>query len=53
MSYNPVLTEDGEIAWDEATPDRPPRRHEAEPGTNALSRLTLRLLGLLPIEWLL
>lgn len=53
MSYRPVLTEGGAIAWDETIPEGTPRRHAVEPGTNVLSRLTLRLLALLPIEWLL
>src|SRR5690625_5159472 len=53
MSYRPRLTGSEDLTWDETLPDGTRIRHETEPGTTALSRLTLRLLGLLPIEWLL
>ena len=52
-SYVPELTPTGGIVWCEAAADGARVRHDSEPGTNALSRLTMRLLGLLPIEWLL
>lgn len=52
-SYVPELTGTGAIAWHETAGDGVRVRHDSEPGTNALSRLTLRILGLLPIEWLL
>lgn len=53
VSYVPGLTPRGEVVWDEMAPDGTQVRHESEPGTNALSRLLLRAVGLLPIEWLL
>ncbi|MFA5539419.1 MAG: phospholipase D family protein [Gemmobacter sp.] len=52
-SYVPELTGTGGIVWHETAGDGAKVRHDSEPGTDALSRLTLRLLGLLPIEWLL
>jgi len=53
VSYVPVLTEGGKIAWDETAADGVQMRHQAEPQTTVLSRLVLRFLGLLPIEELL
>ena len=53
MSYVPDLTEGGAIVWHETAGDGTAIRHDSEPGSDALSSLTLRLLGLLPIEWLL
>lgn len=53
ISYRPVLAEGGGIAWDERLPDGRVLRHDTEPGTSLASRLALRLLGFLPIQWLL
>src|SRR5690606_8204881 len=53
VSYVPALNADGAMEWYEAGPAGTQIRHQAEPGTTALSRLILWLLGLLPIEWLL
>jgi putative cardiolipin synthase len=45
-----VVLEEGRMAWvDTATGER----FATEPGTTAAARLLVRLLGLLPIEWLL
>jgi len=52
-SYVPALDRDGEVVWDETRPDGTRIRHEVEPGTSALSRFFMRVIGLLPIEWLL
>ena len=52
-SFIPTLTGDGSLVWDEATGNGQATRHLAEPGTNILSRLLVRIMGLLPIEWLL
>ncbi|WP_173930964.1 phospholipase D family protein [Chelativorans sp. Marseille-P2723] len=53
VSYLPVLTGEDGIVWDEVGIDGERIRHYTEPQTSPLSRLFLRLLGLLPIEWLL
>lgn len=53
VSYLPELTGDGAIAWEEIGTDGRRILHQTEPGTDFLSRLLLRILGLLPIEWLL
>jgi hypothetical protein len=53
MSYRPTRTADGSLVWDEATADGGTVRHEHEPGATSASRVMFRLLGLLPIEWLL
>ena len=53
MSYVPELAEGGAISWHETAGDGTAVLHDSEPGSDALSRLTLRFLGLLPIEWLL
>src|SRR3546814_95793 len=52
-SYVPRLNGDGVVVWDETAPDGTPISHRTEPLTTVFSRLLLRLLGLLPIEWLL
>ena len=41
------------VVWTETAADGTTTRHDSEPGTDFLSRLFLRVLGLLPIEWLL
>jgi putative cardiolipin synthase len=53
MSYRPTRTADGSLVWDEATANGGAVRHEHEPGATSASRVMFRLLGLLPIEWLL
>ncbi|WP_413875931.1 phospholipase D family protein [Albidovulum sp.] len=52
-SYIPRMTGKSAIVWDEAAADGSVIGHESEPGTSGLSRMGLRLIGLLPIEWLL
>lgn len=52
-SYRPVLAGDGSLVWEEPTADGHVVRHEHEPGATLASRILFRLLGLLPIEWLL
>jgi len=52
-SYVPEIAGDGGLAWDETGADGTRIRHASEPDTSFSSRLFLRLLGLLPIEWLL
>lgn len=52
-SYIPELTRRGSIIWEEPQLDGQQIRHRTEPGTNPLSRLFVRALGILPIEWLL
>lgn len=52
-SYRPELTTEGDIVWDDLAADDTRTRHLNEPGTDAMSRLILWFLGLLPIEWLL
>ena len=51
-SYIPALN-GGEIVWQEIAADGSVVRHGQEPKTNFFSRLSLTVLGLLPIEWLL
>ena len=52
-SYQPVLTEEGAIVWDEVEANGTTVRHETEPKTTPVSRLALWIYGLFPIEWLL
>jgi cardiolipin synthase C len=52
-SYRPRPTEDGALVWEEITADGTRILHAEEPGSDPLERLLLRVLGLLPIEWLL
>jgi cardiolipin synthase C len=51
-SYIPALS-GGEVVWQEIAADGSVVRHGQEPETSFFSRLSLTLLGLLPIEWLL
>lgn len=53
MSYQPALGDDGRVHWDETLPGGKTLRHAVEPGTSALSRVFLQVIGLLPLEWLL
>lgn len=50
-SYRLCL-DDGQVAWIDERDDEPHREH-TEPGTSWGSRLFIRLLARLPIEWLL
>jgi putative cardiolipin synthase len=52
-SYQPALTQEGAIVWDEAEANGTTIRHETEPRTTPASRLALWIYGLFPIEWLL
>lgn len=51
-AYEVRLSENGRVYWLERNPDSV-RRYEFEPGTGPLQRFGLRLLSILPIEWLL
>lgn len=53
VSHVPKLTRDGAMVWGDIAADGSHVLHQTEPGTNSLSRLLLRLIGLLPIERLL
>lgn len=52
-SYRPVMTDGGSLAWAETLANGKTLHHTTEPGTTLWSRLVVRVLGLLPIEWLL
>ena len=54
-SYRVQLTESGDLQWVASQEDSNtlPTIYSAEPGTSWLSRLSMWVLGLLPIEWLL
>lgn len=51
-AYEVQLTPEGRLQWLEWTPEGE-KRHATEPGTSALRRLQVRLLALLPFEWML
>ena len=53
VSYGPRRNAQGRIVWHDPATDAPDVIHVREPGTNVAERLTLWLLGRLPIEWLL
>lgn len=53
VSYQPVLTPDGDIVWDEIDASGTTIRHDTEPRTTLVSRVALWIFGLFPIEWLL
>ncbi len=52
VAYEPRLTESGDLYWIERR-DGAEVRHDVEPGTRWWQRVALRLIALLPIEWLL
>jgi putative cardiolipin synthase len=52
QSYEVRLDAQGRLYWLEPTPDGPVR-HDTEPGTTWWKRTGVRLMSLLPIEWLL
>jgi putative cardiolipin synthase len=51
-AYRPQLR-DGQLVWLETLPDGSEIVHTTEPGTTRIQRVFLRLVGYLPIEWLL
>jgi putative cardiolipin synthase len=51
-AYEPRLEPSGEMYWIELR-EGSSVRHDTEPGTAAWQRLAVRLLSLLPIDWLL
>lgn len=53
VSYQPMLTGDARMVWQEATPDGDPTIWQQEPGTSWLKQMGLALLQNLPIEWML
>lgn len=52
QAYELELSEDGRVSWIERS-DEGVRIHRWEPGTDPVQRLGVRLLSILPIEWLL
>jgi putative cardiolipin synthase len=52
IAYQPRLTENGALYWIERKAGEEVR-HDKEPGTRAWQRGAVRLLSLLPIDWLL
>jgi putative cardiolipin synthase len=51
-AYTVTLSQDGELQWLEHT-DAGVTVHDSEPGTNFLQRMGIRVLSILPIEWML
>jgi putative cardiolipin synthase len=52
-SYEVRLTGDGALYWIERKGSGEELRHDTEPGTTVWKRAAVRLLSMLPIEWLL
>ena len=52
LSYGPRRLQSGGIVWHEPAVGAPETVHSVEPGTNRVQRVTLWLIGRLPIEWL-
>ena len=52
-AYQPILTPEGAIVWDEIEANGEHIRHDSEPRTTLVSRVGLWISGLFPIEWLL
>ena len=54
-SYRVLLSENGDLHWQtvQEDGDHLPMIYESEPGSNWFSRWFMRVLGVLPIEWLL
>lgn len=53
VSYQPVLTPEGALVWEEVEASGAKIKHEAEPRTTLVSRVSLWIFGFFPIEWLL
>ena len=53
LSYGPRRDARGRIVWNEPAVADAETVHRTEPGTNLVQRITLWLLGRLPIEWML
>ena len=51
-AYQVGLSDNGELYWIERVQGKEVR-HDVEPGTNFLERATLKIISLLPIDWLL
>ncbi|HEY0063892.1 MAG TPA: phospholipase D family protein [Telluria sp.] len=52
LAYEVKLNPDGTLYWIETSP-KGAVRHDTEPGTSWWQRTTVRLMSLLPIDWLL
>ncbi len=53
ISYTPELTDTGQMVWREVLEDGSEVIHQTEPGATLLKRVALRVIGWLPVEWLL
>jgi len=53
VAYRPELDAAGDLVWRDRLPDGKDVIHESEPGATWIKRITLTVIGLLPVEWLL
>jgi len=53
VSYQPGLTPEGKMIWQEVQEDGEVIVYQEEPGATWLQQFTIVVLGLLPIEWML
>ncbi len=53
VSYQPELTSEGDLIWQEKNENGQATLHKDEPGATSFQRVAFFVLGLLPIEWML
>lgn len=53
IAYRLGLDDEGELEWSERTATGQTKRHQLDPETGRFERLTVKMLGYLPIQWLL
>ncbi|WP_244918442.1 phospholipase D family protein [Phaeobacter gallaeciensis] len=53
VSYQPMLTPEDKMVWQEVREDGELTIYQEEPGATRLQQILLVILGLLPIEWML
>ena len=53
VSYQPELSADGRMVWQELSANTKPVTWQQEPGTSWFKQMSLAVLQILPIEWML
>ena len=53
ISYQPKLTAEGKMIWQEYIADGEIVIYQEEPGASWLTQISLSIIGFLPVEWML
>lgn len=53
VSYQPVLTVEGKMAWIEQNPEGEMKIYQEEPGATWFQQIAIVVIGVFPVEWML